>query len=116
MHHNVDIQIDVHVGEDASTCAIDYAHPGLSTSSVDYAYPGSKVHVVGTAKRHPKDAPNPEIAEVLATARAFEALATRLLNRADALIERAGSKHQYLPMPGSYTIALANGEVWTSHG
>ncbi len=77
MHHNVDIEMDVHVGREASTCAIDYP-----------ARIGDRIHVVGVAKKHPKDEHDNDLGEDLAVARALRGVAELLEVRVANRIER----------------------------
>jgi hypothetical protein len=74
MHHNVDIEMDVHLDRDASTCAITYRAPGMERA----------INVVGSAKRHPKDEPQHLIGELLATSRAVYRLADQMALQAIA--------------------------------
>ncbi len=77
MNHNADIEMDVHVGREASTCAIDYP-----------ARLGDRIHVVGVAKKHPNDEHDNDLGEDLAVARALRQVAATLERRVTNRIEQ----------------------------
>lgn len=73
-----ELSVEIHIDEDD-----DRTH----ARAVLHGQDGMDVLAEGSARRNPADAPIPEIGEELATARALNALAARLMDNAAKDIE-----------------------------